>query len=104
MPAASSSAMTSETRTTIQLSDNLSIEFECQACHCRIGRPAGGRQTLMLICPECETTWVHHRGSMEMLTKMASQIAKLAEMDGPKNEAPFIVRFEVAQPARKESL
>ena len=49
----------------------------------------------MLICPECETTWVHHRGSMEMLTKMASQIAKLAEMDGPKNEAPFIVRFEV---------
>jgi hypothetical protein len=41
---------------------------------------------------------------MEMLTKMASQIAKLAEMDGPKNEAPFIVRFEVAQPARKESL
>ncbi len=94
--------MTSGVRTTIQLSDILTIEFECKACHCRFSRPTGGRQQLLIVCPECETTWAHYRGSMEMLTKMASQIAKLAEIDRPENEAPFIVRFEIAQPRKEQ--
>jgi hypothetical protein len=87
--------VTSETRTTIQLSDIQAIEFECRACHCRITRPMGGRQILMLICPECETTWANYRGDMEILTKIASQIARLAGIDDPKNQAPFVVRFEI---------
>jgi hypothetical protein len=41
---------------------------------------------------------------MGVLKAMASQIAKYAEMDDPKNDAPFVVRFEIAQPTRKESL
>ena len=32
---------------------------------------------------------------MDMLTKMASQIAKLAEID-KTSDAPFLVRFEIA--------
>ena len=87
--------MTTEIRTTIQLSDVRAIEFECQACHCRIVRPVGGMQPLLFACPECGTTWAHYRGSMDMLTKMASQIAKLAEID-KTSDAPFLVRFEIA--------
>ena len=88
--------MTSEVRTTIQLSDIRTVEFECLHCHSRIVRPVGGTQPLMLGCPECGDNWAHYRGDMEVLTRLASQLAKLSGIDDPKNEAPFIVRFEIS--------
>ena len=94
--------MTSETRTTIQLSDLKAIEFECQGCHCRISRPVGGQQQLMLVCPECGSSWATHRGVMEYLIATISRLPKAAIIDDPNNQAPFIVRFEIAPQVRKE--
>lgn len=96
--------MTNETRTTIQLSDLKAIEFECVGCHARIVRPIGVWQFPLVACSECGANWTHYAGAMGVLKAMASQIAKYAEMDDPKNDAPFVVRFEIAQPTRKESL
>lgn len=84
--------MTTETRTTIQLSDFKAIEFECRECHCRTVRPMGGTQPLLLVCPDCGVTWEHVRGTMEFLSKFVSQVPKAAVIDG---EAPVIVRFEI---------
>jgi hypothetical protein len=86
--------MTSEIRTTIQLSDIKAVEFECQQCHCRIVRPMGGTQPLVLGCPECGTTWAQYRGNMEILVRMFSQLPKVSAFDS-EPEAPFIVRLEI---------
>ncbi|SPE40203.1 hypothetical protein SBA7_1310007 [Candidatus Sulfotelmatobacter sp. SbA7] len=86
--------MTSEIRTTIQLSDLKAIEFECRECHCRTVRPMGGIQSLLLCCPECGATWANFRGTLEFLSKTVSQIPKAAAIDSP--ESPFVVRFEIA--------
>jgi hypothetical protein len=87
--------MTSETRTTIQLSDFRAVEIECVACHYRIVRPIGPWNSFLFSCPECGANWAHFRGSMEFLTQMASQIAKVSQIDSPDNQTPFIVRFEI---------
>jgi len=87
--------MTSETRTTIQLSDFKAVEFECLNCHSRIVRPIGVWQSPLLCCPECGSTWAHYRGTMDFLAKMSSQIAKIAAIDTPAEDTPFIVRFEI---------
>lgn len=96
--------MTTETRTTIQLSDLKGIEFECVKCHARAMRPVGVWQFPLAVCPECGASWTHYNGTMNVLKNIASQVAKYAEIDDPKNDAPFIVRFELAQPAPKKSL
>jgi hypothetical protein len=98
------SSMTNETRTTIQLSDIKAIEFECSACHCRIVRPVGGLQPKLLACPECGITWAQFERTMDFLSRTVSQLAKVAEVDKPENQSPFVVRFELVQPTRKESL
>ena len=46
--------MTTEIRTTIQLSDVKAIEFECHACRCRIVRPVGGMQPCCLLALSVE--------------------------------------------------
>jgi hypothetical protein len=86
--------MTSETRTTIQLSDFKTVEFECRSCRSRIVRPVGGTQPLLLACPECGVTWVAYRGVMEFLCKTVSQVPKAATIDS-EPESPFFVRFEI---------
>ena len=95
--------MTSETRTTIQLSDIKAVEFECSSCHHRIVRPVGAWQSYLSECPECGSNWSAYRVAMNFLTQMASQIVSVSRIDGAA-ESPFIVRFELAQPIRKESL
>ena len=87
--------MTSEIRTTIQLSDLKSVEFECTQCHARIVRPVGAWHTPLLCCPECGVAWNHYRGTMDFLANMSSQVAKISSIDTPANESPFIVRFEI---------
>jgi hypothetical protein len=94
--------MTTETRTTIQLSDLKAVEIECTSCHSRIARPIGTLLSPALGCPECNSNWTQFRGTLEFLAKFTSQIAKVAAIDDPKNDAPFVVRFEIAQP-RKEN-
>ncbi|MDR5726887.1 MAG: hypothetical protein RB191_05410 [Terriglobia bacterium] len=94
--------MTSETRTTIQLSDFKAIEFECAQCHSRIIRPITTWQTRLDCCPDCGVSWIHYRGTMDFFANMASQIAKISSIDNPENQAPFVARFEIAQPARKD--
>jgi hypothetical protein len=39
---------------------------------------------------------------MDFFANMASQIAKISAIDNPENKAPFVARFEIAQPPRKE--
>jgi hypothetical protein len=87
--------MTSETRTTIQLSDFKAVEFECRECRCRIVRPMGAIQPALLACPECGNTWAVWRGAMEFFTKTISQIPKAAVIDQDESHAPVIVRFEI---------
>ncbi len=87
--------MTSEVRTTIQLSDLKAVEFECTQCHARIVRPIGVWSSPLLCCPECGMTWEHYRATMDFLAKTSSQIAKTAAIDDPKSDSPFIVRFEL---------
>jgi len=96
--------MISETRTTIQLSDLKAVEVECQQCHCRVVRPMGTQQSLMLGCQECGSTWPNYRGVMEIVNWMISKLPKAAVIDDPTNQAPFVVRVEIAQPPRKEQL
>lgn len=93
--------MTNETRTTIQLSDVKAVEIECVKCHSRIVRPVGVWLSRLDCCPDCGVTWVHYRGTIDFLAGMASQIAKIAEIDKPENQAPFVVRLEIAQPKEK---
>lgn len=88
--------MTSETRTTIQLSDIKAVEFECTNCHHRLVRPLGVWQSRWDSCPECGSNWTHYRATMDFLTKLSAQVVKTAEIDTQGNEAPFIVRFEVS--------
>lgn len=95
--------MTNETRTTIQLSDMQAVEFECSECHCRVVRPMGAWKSSLSECPECGSNWNAYRGTMSFLMQMASQISKTSVIDTDK-QAPFTVRFELAQPTRKESL
>jgi Zn-finger nucleic acid-binding protein len=87
--------MTTETRTTIQLSDIRAVEFECRECRCRIVRPVGGTQPLLLNCPECNTTWAQYRGNMEILVKMLSQLPKVAAFDSDA-QTPFMLRLEIS--------
>lgn len=86
--------MTSETRTTIQLSDFKAVEFECRECRCRIVRPMGAQQSSLPACPECGNRWANWRGTLEFFTKMVSQIPKAAVIDQDES-APVIVRFEI---------
>ena len=86
--------MTSEVRTTIQLSDFKAVEFECRQCHCRIVRPMGGVQPLLPNCPECGISWAQSRAVMEFLAKMVSQVPMASAID-KQTDSPFIVRFEI---------
>ncbi len=94
--------MTSETRTTIQLSDFKAIEFECVLCHSRIVRPIGAWLSPLLACPDCGATWEHFKETIRFLAQTISQMAKTSAIDEPETESPFIVRFEIAQPKPKE--
>jgi predicted RNA-binding Zn-ribbon protein involved in translation (DUF1610 family) len=94
--------MTSETRTTIQLSDIKAVEFECVRCHHRLVRPIGTWQTPVFACPECGETWASYRNTLDFLSKTASQLSRTASIDTPGNDSPFIVRLEIAQPKPKE--
>jgi hypothetical protein len=88
--------MTSETRTTIQLSDIRAVEFECNHCHHRLVRPLGVWQSQWEQCPECGSLWSHYRSMMDFLARFASQAAKSSEIDKQGKEAPFTVRLEIA--------
>jgi predicted RNA-binding Zn-ribbon protein involved in translation (DUF1610 family) len=94
--------MTSETRTTIQLSDLKAIEFECTNCHHRLVRPLGAWKSYWDSCPECGNNWIHYKATMDFLGAFASQAAKISAIDTQGDKAPFVVRFEIAQPKPKE--
>jgi predicted RNA-binding Zn-ribbon protein involved in translation (DUF1610 family) len=87
--------MTSETRTTIQLSDIKAVEFECTNCHHRLVRPIGVWQSQWDQCPDCGSIWTHYRATMDFLARFSSQVSKTAVIDTQTNETPFIVRFEI---------
>lgn len=93
--------MTRETRTTVQLSDFKAVEFECVQCHARIVRPMGVWHFSLDECPECGTDWTHYNKTMAVLMNISSYIAKIAEIDEPAKQSPFIVRFEIASQERK---
>ncbi len=85
------------------MSDIKAVEFECSACHHRMVRPVGAWQSFLSECPECGSNWNAYRDAMTFLTQMASRMVKASSIDAEK-DAAFIVRFELAQPIRKESL
>ena len=87
--------MTSETRTTIQMSDIRGVEFECTQCHAKIVRPITTWNSPLVCCPDCGVPWNHFRGTMDFLAKTTSQLSKTSALD-TQADAPFIVRFEIA--------
>lgn len=89
--------MSTEMRTTIQLSDLKAVEIECVKCHSRIVRPVGVWLSRLDCCPDCGVSWIHYRGTMDFLANTASQVAKIAEIDKPEFNAPFVVRFEIKE-------
>jgi hypothetical protein len=77
------------------LSDFKAVEFECLQCRARIVRPIAAWQTRLDCCPDCGVSWIHYRGTMDFFANMASQIAKIASIDDPATQSPFIARFEL---------
>ena len=94
--------MTRETRTTIEPSDFVAIEFECSECHHRIVRPMGVWRSLLYACPDCGSNWSQFDATMKYLAGMASQLPKLMGPQRGADKWPFAVRFEIAHPPQKE--
>jgi len=82
--------MTIETKTTIQLNDICTVEFECKKCHSQTVWPIGIAKSPPIKCHCDEQQWMVHGGDQFMaLSRLLQLIQRVSEA---KNE-PFIMRF-----------
>ena len=86
--------MTSEKRTTIELSDIKAIELECQKCHSKIVRPLAVWYGPVTQCTNCNEQWMlPHAQDLKNLTNLVNALAVFRLQTSEKQ--PYILRLEI---------
>lgn len=90
--------MTVETKTTIQLSDLTSIEFECKDCGATTSWPMPVAKNPPTTCRCRDEQWMTHGGqTYRDLSNLIELIQRLGKADGEK----FVMRFRVTNGLQK---
>ncbi len=84
--------MTVETKTTIELSDIMTVEFECKNCHAATSWPIGIAKIPPVSCACQSGVWMAQGG--ETYTAIADLIALVRRLGKADKEA-FSMRFGV---------
>jgi len=84
--------MTIETKTTLQLSDIITVEFECAQCHAVTSWPLLVARNPPTRCRCTEQDWMG-KGS-DMYSNISDLITLLQQFSKAKN-GPFIMRFGI---------
>lgn len=84
--------MTVETKTTIQLSDITTIEFECAKCHTVASYPLDVVQHPQGSCANGCGEWMPFAGDTY---KSLTKLIELVKRFGKATSEPFILRFGV---------
>jgi hypothetical protein len=82
--------MTVETKTTVQLSDIASIEFECNNCHRIISTPLLAAKNPQTECECSSQQWMTVGG--DTYRQLTQLIILVQQFSGSRNE-PFTMRF-----------
>src|SRR5579864_7613061 len=85
--------MAVETKTTIQLSDIVSVEFECQKCHSITTWPLAVAKQPQMSCACSSTRWMSHGD--EMFRGISDLLALVKRMGRASGKEPFIMRFGI---------
>lgn len=86
--------MTVETRSSIELTDIVAFEMECNNCHARTIRPIKPQFDVPNKCGNCSAGWMMH-GSAELnnLREFLTQLQSYIKTAPNQN---FVLRFEVS--------
>ncbi len=86
--------MTIETRTTLELSDIRSVEFECANCHVKTTVPIDKFKQPPISCHGCESEQWFVPGSKDLsdLIHMVRSMGRFSEV----GKGLFIMRFDLA--------
>lgn len=86
--------MTAETKTSIQLSDIQTVQFECKKCHTITEWPLSLGRPPLAKCPSCdEPQWMHHGGETFIaLNHLLELMHRFSAADGEG----FVMRFGVS--------
>jgi Zn finger protein HypA/HybF involved in hydrogenase expression len=84
--------MTRETRTTIEPSDVIAVEFECRECGARIVVNLENFDKSPVFCPRCEKQWVIYNSDAH--ARLQSFLHRMKDYSKVKDE-PYILRFEI---------
>jgi hypothetical protein len=93
--------MTSETKTTIEPGDILTIEIECTVCGARSVRLVGDYRSEPYGCVNCNARWGHLESEFKQLSQLVMMIRFFATRQATKDALPFRLRFEIAEQKRK---
>ena len=85
--------MTVETKTTIQASDIITIEFECTHCHSITSTPLNVAQNPPIRCSCGHENWMAHGGADYAAI---TDLITLLKQFGRAPNTPYIMRFGLA--------
>ncbi len=92
--------MMAETRTSIQLSDIQTVEFECKKCRTVTAWPLGLQRPPLVQCASCDAgQWMHYGG--EMFVALSKLLDSMRRFSGAGEEA-FIMRFGLSSSVRAD--
>ena len=92
--------MTVETKTTIQLSDICSVEFECKNCHSVSSWPLGIAKSPPVKCHCGQEQWMAVGG--DDFTAIVTLLKLMQRLSAANNE-PYIMRFTLTASAHTHS-
>jgi hypothetical protein len=91
--------MTRETRTTIDVSDIVAIEFECSKCHSQTIRYLGNWHKTPIGCGSCDEQWMlPHSNDFKNLELFVSMICGITG-----KAMPFRLRLEIKADGTEKS-
>lgn len=90
--------MTIKTRATIEVTDIVAVEYECQSCHAksvrRITHPVkDGSNKVPIQCGNCNAIWASGASGSQELSMLLNLIGVFA---GEESSSGFALRFEVS--------
>jgi hypothetical protein len=85
--------MAVETKTTIQLSDIVRVEFECRKCHSITIWPLAVAQQPPISCACSSTRWMAYGD--ELFRGISDLLALVKRMGRGSGKEPFIMRFGI---------
>jgi hypothetical protein len=93
--------MTSQIKRTIEATDIIAVEVECNGCHFRATWPLSAWNSTFAKCSNCGEQWPV--GQAQAHTALTELVRNLNEVAKAKNESdiPFAVRFELAESKEK---